>query len=115
MGFYDLDKKQRIQLVDTINRDILNDIQTNDNGKIITYSSDSDTYIRKTAYLAIGRIYKTTPALRTKILKQLQTLFKSTDEKVRQTAINAAGEIGILEFEKVTHFFDTGLFDEHHS
>jgi len=115
MGFYDLDKKQRIEIVDTINRDILNDIQKNDNGKIIAYSSDGDTYIRKTAYLAIGRIYKTTPALQKKTLKQLETLFKSTDEKVRQTVINAAGEIGILEFQKVTHFFDTGLFDEHHS
>ncbi|MES2410757.1 MAG: HEAT repeat domain-containing protein [Bacteroidota bacterium] len=115
MGFYDLDKKKRLQIVDKINKDIFNDIQMKENGNIITFCSDNDTYIRKTAYLAIGKIYKSNSSLQTKILKQLDNLYKSTNEKVRQTAINAAGEIGILEFERVTHFFDTGLFDEHHS
>ena len=37
------------------------------------------------------------------------------DPKVRQTIINAAGEIGKFDFEVVRHFFDKGLFDEHHS
>ena len=115
MGFYDLDKKQRLQIVDKINKDIFNDIQMKENGNIITFCSDNDTYIRKTAYLAIGKIYKSNLRLQTIILKQLDNLYKSTNEKVRQTAINAAGEIGILEFERVTHFFDKGLFDEHHS
>lgn len=115
MGFYDFDKKQRLQIVDKINNDILNEIQINKNGNIITFCSDNDTYIRKTAYLAIGKIYKINPILQSNILKLLNHLYKSTNEKVRQTAINAAGEIGMLDFEKVTHFFDIGLFDEHHS
>ena len=55
MGFYDLDKKRRLQLVDKINKDIFNDIQINQYENIITFSSEIDTYIRKTAYLAIGK------------------------------------------------------------
>lgn len=81
---------------------------------IITYFSDEDTYIRKTAYLAIGKIYKANTELQPKILKLLEILLKSGNEKVRQTTINAAGEIGMKEFKSVEHFFDTGLFDEHH-
>lgn len=115
MGFYDLDKKQRLQLVDKINKDIFNDLQLKENSNIIAFFSNNDTYIRKTAYLAIGRIHKANSNLQTKILKLLDTLFTSGNEKVRQTAINSAGEIGIVEFEKVTRFFDKGLFDEHHS
>jgi HEAT repeat protein len=115
MGFYELDKKQRLQLVGKINSDIFDDIHKQKKASIIFYFSDKDTYIRKTAYLSIGKIYKANPSLQTKILNQLDNLFKSTNEKVRQTTINAVGEIGINEFDKVTHFFDSGLFDEHHS
>src|SRR5690606_36026921 len=85
------------------------------NGNIVSYCSDKDTYIRKTAYQAIGKIYKENSNLQSRILKLLNTLFKSGDEKVRQTTINAAGEIGIKEFKSVEHFFDNGLFDGHHS
>jgi hypothetical protein len=115
MGFYDLDKKERLQLVNKINRNILIDIEKKQNINLINYCSDNDTYIRKTAYLAIGKIYKSHPILQSKILVMLNELYQSDNEKVRQTSINAAGEIGIIEFDKVAHFFDTGLFDEHHS
>lgn len=115
MGFYDLNKEQRLQLVDKINKGILVNIQKEKNGDILSYFSDEDTYIRKTAYQTIGKIYKENKNLQSKILKLLDTLFKSNNEKVRQTAINAAGEIGTKEFERVEHFFDKGLFDEHHS
>jgi HEAT repeat protein len=115
MGFYDLDKEQRLQLVDKINKDIFDDIQKGKNGNIVTYCSDEDTYIRKTVYQAIGKIYKGNPDLQARILKLLDTLLGSGNERVRQTTINAAGEIGIKEFERVGHFFDNGLFDENHS
>lgn len=115
MGFYDLDKDQRLQLVDKISEDIHADIKKEMNGNIVSYCSDKDTYIRKTAYQAIGKIYKENSNLQSRILKLLNTLFKSGDEKVRQTTINAAGEIGIKEFKSVEHFFDNGLFDGHHS
>lgn len=114
MGFYDLNKAQRLQLVGKINKDILADIQKEIYGNIVTYSADDDTYIRKTAYQAIGKIYKGTPDSQAKIIKLLDELLQSDNERVRQTTINAAGEIGIKEFEFVEHFFDQGLFDEHH-
>ena len=38
-------------------------------------------------------------------------LLKSDNEKIRQTTINAAGEIGKFHFEAVQDFFDIGLFD----
>ncbi|MCW3076383.1 MAG: hypothetical protein JWO32_992 [Bacteroidetes bacterium] len=115
MGFYDLNKEQRLQLVNTIYTNIFSDIQQKNKGDILNYFSDQDTYIRKAAYQAIGKIYNTTKNQRPKILNLLDSLLKSGNEKVRQTAINAAGEIGIKEFEKVEGFFDRALFDEHHS
>jgi len=114
MGFYDLNKDQRFQLVAKISEEILAVIQKEKTDGIANYFSDEDTYIRKTAYLAIGKIYRANADLQSKILKLLETLFKSGNEKVRQTAINAAGEIGIKEFECVAPFFNDGLFDEHH-
>ncbi|MBX2925662.1 MAG: HEAT repeat domain-containing protein [Chitinophagaceae bacterium] len=114
MAFYDLNKEQRLELVDEINRDILADVQKGKNSSITNYFSDEDTYIRKTAYLTIGKIWKGNSNLHPDILKLLDKLFKSGNEKARQTTINAAGEIGIKEFETVECFFDNGLFDEHH-
>lgn len=114
MGFYDLNKEQRLQLVDNAKKDILSDLQNERCENTVAYCSDEDTYIRKTAYQAIGKIYNANNSLKPKILAVLNTLVKSVDEKVRQTAINAAGEIGIKEFDSVEHFFDNGLFDEHH-
>jgi hypothetical protein len=115
MGFYDLDKKPRLQLVDKINKVIFSDIKVKQSYNIINFCSDNDTYIRKTAYLAIGKIYKNNPFLQSKILVLLDKLYTSDNEKVRQTSINAAGEIGINVFDNVAHFFDIGLFDQHHS
>jgi len=115
MGFYDLGKEQRLQLVDQINGEVLVDLQKGKSGNIVIYCSDDDTYIRKTVYLAVGKIYKGHPELQAEILKLLDTLLESSNERVRQTTINAAGEIGVKEFDLVEHFFDKGLFDEHHS
>jgi hypothetical protein len=66
MGFYDLSKTERQKLVNEIEGKILQAIldlgSITDNNDIIipetvwNYSSDNDTYIRKNAYLAIGRI-----------------------------------------------------------
>lgn len=114
LKFYGLNKEERVLLVEKINNQILTDIQLNAEKKILTYFSDEDTYIRKTAYLAIGKIWKKNENLRPILLDTLNNLFKSANEKVRQTAINAAGEVGILDFETVAHFFDEGLFDPHH-
>lgn len=41
--------------------------------------------------------------------------FSARRFKVRQSVINATGEIGKKDFEIVETLFDKGLFDEHHS
>ena len=114
VAFYDLPKQERNQLVEKINQDIENDLTQNNTENIIRYFSDDDTYIRKTGYLAIGKIFYTKPQLQPVISSALKTVMKSDDELIRQTVINAAGEIGKFHFEKIQHFMDTGLFDNHH-
>ena len=115
MGFYDLKKEDRDALVDEINRQIAADITTGGSRYVRLYFSDRDTYIRKTAYQAIGRIYNAETTTQPGVIGMLNMLLKEADPKIRQTAINAAGEIGKSDFDIVKHFFDTGLFDEHHS
>jgi hypothetical protein len=40
---------------------------------------------------------------------------KSGSERIRQTVINAAGEIAMSDFIRVEHLFDMGIADPHHS
>lgn len=63
----------------------------------------------------IGRLFLEEPALRQAILGMLDAFFSDPDFKVRQTVINAAGEIGKWNFEQVRLYFDEGLKDTHHS
>jgi|SRR6478735_334780 len=115
MGFYELSKEEREVLVAQINKDILLNLKSHKQNKISHYFSDEDTYIRKTAYIAVGRIYSAQEELRDGIITTLESLLEAEEFKVRQTVINTAGEIGKKNFNVVKHFFDTGLFDEHHS
>lgn len=115
MSFYDLDKKERTELVVKITDSIFFDLKRNKNTSILEYFSDEDTYIRKSAYIAIGRIYKSNENLKAGILALLANLLKSENEKIRQTVINAAGEIGMYDFEPIEAFMKLGLFDKHHS
>ena len=115
MAFYDLDKNERIKVVEKITANIFKNISAGKSNHIVNYFSDEDTYIRKSAYIAIGRIYKDNKPFQKKIISCLDSLLKNKGCKIRQTVVNAAGEIGIKEFSSVEHFFDAGLFDEHHS
>ncbi len=115
MGFYQLTKQERTALAAEIRNDILLECGKGTRVKTIGYFSDTDTYIRKAAYLAIGRIYAENPGLHRKIIEILLELLEADDFRIRQTCINAAGEIGKLDFESVRIFFDKGLFDPHHS
>ncbi|MBL7913343.1 MAG: HEAT repeat domain-containing protein [Bacteroidia bacterium] len=115
MSFYDLSKEERMALVARIKKGIGADLTKKSKNNILNYFSDEDTYIRKSAYLSIGRIYFERPELQKKIISLLEDLLEKDNFKIRQTVINAAGEIGIKEFESVEHFFDIGLFDKHHS
>lgn len=115
MSFYDLTKETRLKFVEQVNKDIFLDIQKQQLMKTIAYFSDDDTYVRKAAYLTIGKIYINNVLFQEDIISMLFFLLKDEDCKIRQTAVNAAGEIGIKKFEPVESIFDKGLFDEHHS
>lgn len=62
-----------------------------------------------------ARLFFDEPALDQAILEMLNAFFSDPDFKVRQTVINAAGEIGKCNFEQVRLYFDEGLKDTHHS
>ena len=115
MGFYDLDKRKRQRLVENIHQQILSDIIQGTTDSVVEYFSDEDTYIRKSGYQAIGKIYFSDKKLQKKVLALLGSLLNSESEKVRQTTVNAAGEIGIRDFDPVEIILEKGLFDEHHS
>ena len=115
MAFYDLAKEKRAELVAKIKADIFKELTTRQLKKTIIYFANEDTYIRKSAYLSVGRIYFENKNLQPQILARLNTLQRQDDYKIRQTVINAAGEIGKRNFEPVQHFFDKGLFDLHYS
>ena len=114
MAFYDLSKEERNTLVETINRDITSDLVSHNFDSITLYFSDEDTYIRKTAYLAVGKIFYAQSELQAAIFSMLDRLLKSDNEFIRQTVINASGEIGKFHFDKIRKYMDAGLFDEHH-
>ena len=74
MRFYDLAKEERNLLITKINNSITNDLSFGNTENIIKYFSDEDTYIRKTGYLAIGKIFYTKPGLQRHILSTLKVL-----------------------------------------
>ena len=123
MGFYDLSKIERQKLVKEIEDKILQSIldlgNVTDNiiipETIWNYSADNDTYIRKNAYLAIGRIYLEHIDLEKIILLLLDTMLEDKNERVRQTSVYALGEIGKKDADNVTKPFEKALVDEHHS
>ncbi|KAA5534936.1 HEAT repeat domain-containing protein [Taibaiella lutea] len=114
MGFYDIPKDERVALVKEMKEELLQYLQSKQGGAL-RYFEDEDTYIRKACYLNIGRLYSEYPLLQKQIIALLKSLSAHPDFKVRQTVINAAGEIGKTAFDIVRPFFDAGLFDTHHS
>lgn len=115
MAFYDLSKTERETLAQAIFHNLANDINNRAVSHFIQYFSDEDTYIRKAAYLAVGKLHKNGVIQASIIVSMLQNLLSNEDFKIRQTVINAAGEIGKSDFAIVQSFFDTALFDVHHS
>jgi len=114
MGFYDLTKGERVQKKAQILSALLRHLHKN-SVKPFPYFSHSDTYFRKSAYLLVGRIFNLHPELSERIILVLKKSIFFKNDHVRQTTINAAGEIGIKHFATVEPLFDRGLFDEHHS
>lgn len=114
MGFYDLSKAERAEITSNIQYELALDAGKGTVYKFVEYFSDDDTYIRKASYMAVGRIYSAEVPLRKPILQLLSGLKIHQNELIRQTVVNAAGEIGMFQFEAVQAFFDEALFDPHH-
>lgn len=115
MAFYDLNKREREAVSLRIHQELLSLLQKRDLQLVHPSLTDDDTYIRKVAYIALGRIYFSEKELRTHLLNYLQAHSTFADAKMRQTIINAAGEIGMKEFEPIEQLMHLGLQDEHHS
>jgi hypothetical protein len=115
MSYYDLTKEERKVLKQKIEDLILSDLRIGENKNIQSYSSDDDTYLRKIVYLTIGKLYKDNEKQRNYILNLLGSLYQSKDEKVRQTAIYASGEIGKFEFDSIQELLEQAFSDSHHS
>lgn len=119
--FYDLSKEERTKLVREMEQEIKEDLAVGNSGNIRRYAADDDIYIRKNAYLIPGRIYRDHQESRARISNLLEDLFKSDDEKVRQTAVYVADDMGRTrdrrgtETDDVTRILEIALVDEHHS
>ncbi|HBE13306.1 MAG TPA: hypothetical protein DCY74_03945 [Clostridiales bacterium] len=115
MNFYNLLKEERKQTCFNIRNDIFLYLEHSEIGGIHPFFDDSDTYMRKAAYVAIGKIYRSHQAMRETIIKTLEKLMGDQSERVRQTAIYSCGEIATIEFDVVEPLLETGLHDKHHS
>lgn len=120
MGFYDLSKKERQNLVDKIQNEILNiikDYKPKNKAipkNILEYASDNDTYIRKVAYTAMGRIYLDQDDLKPKVLEIIDLMLNDQNELVRQTSVYSLGEIGKNDPSSVMDRFEIALNDKNH-
>lgn len=110
--FYDLPKEKRQELVNKIEIKIEQDLENDETVNIYRYSSDPDTYIRKNAYISLGRIYQRREDLRENILVLLDNLLGNNNEKIRQTSVYALGEIGKHDADKIIKIFKKALDDE---
>ena len=114
MSFYDLSKTEREQKYKGIQNDIASGLHQGEFSVTTAYFDDADTYIRKAAYLGVGKLFKQKNTLINTIVDMLDVLMKSNSERIRQTVINAAGEIAMIDFLCVEHLFDIGISDVHH-
>ncbi|AOV06782.1 HEAT repeat domain-containing protein [Sporosarcina ureilytica] len=115
MKFYDLTKEERKQRTIEIQDSIRDEITSKDLNDMTLLFDHKDTYFRRAAYLAVGRIYREKPTILDDILQCLNQLFQNKSERIRQTVINSCGEIAMNDFECVQAFFDKGMVDHHHS
>jgi len=115
MGFYDLNNEDRQKLKDEIAAAVLRSVAQNTPDNVIPYFSDEDTYIRKAAYQAAGKLYESKSEMREALLAWLSSLYSDERKNVRQTVIYAAGEIAVKHFTDAAGLLEKGLTDPHHS
>lgn len=114
MGFYDMPKEEREHYKSRIQNSVLSSMENNVVAEVLPFFSDSDTYIRKAAYQAVGMLYKRNREIRLAAIAWLKLLYKSESALVRQTVIYACGEIAAFDFPSVEELLIQGMHDPHH-
>ncbi len=84
MGFYDLSIENRRKLVLKIEREVARDLEAEEVGRVVRYASSSDTYVRRSLYFVLGRLYRDRAETRSSIWRTLEKLSEHADEQVRQ-------------------------------
>jgi HEAT repeat protein len=115
LGFYDLPEKERKEIFSKMENEISKGFSKGETTKILEYAGNDDTYIRKNAYIIIGKLYQQNEKLRNTILQILKELYVYADEKVRQTTVYAYGEIGKIDPSEIMIYLELALSDAHHS
>lgn len=106
-GYYGLSAQERAQKNAEIHEAVAAALD-GETDAALCFCQDGDTYIRKAAYQAIGKLY----ALRGEaVLAFVERLYASGQEKIRQTAVYACGEIARANFDVVEHILQDGLRD----
>jgi HEAT repeat protein len=114
MSYYDLSKEERLNLDFKIKNAIISDINNNRIANTLSYFSDNDTYVRKSAYLAFRDIYLNKKISVESLIIYLEQFKNNANELVRQATVNAFGEIGKYEPDLVIKNIEDFLTDEHH-
>ncbi|EKQ54605.1 MAG: hypothetical protein B655_0717 [Methanobacterium sp. Maddingley MBC34] len=114
MGYYDLTKEERQNLVLEMKDEIIKDLESGENTSILLYSSDEDVYIRKNISNILGKTYREQNLFKEEIIHLAVQLLKNDDEKVRQTAVYILGEIGKQDAEPVFDYLEIALEDPHY-
>ncbi|MGZ7160728.1 MAG: HEAT repeat domain-containing protein, partial [Methanobacterium sp.] len=114
MGFYDLNKEERQKLVNKMEESIKNELNNGEITIILKYASDDDFYIRKNAYLILGRLYYNDDGLKENILKVAENLLHNENENVRQTAVYIWSEIGKKDATQSFKYLEIALNDDNH-
>ncbi len=115
MGYYDLTKEERQELVQKMEDEITQDLKDKKIIRILHYSSNNDVYIRKNVSIIMGRnLYRDQGKFKEEIIHVAGDLLKNDDENVRQTAVYLLSEIGKVDADIVFHYLETALRDPHH-
>lgn len=114
MGFYDLNKDERKELVNKMEESIKNYLKNDQIPVILKYASDEDFYIRKNTYLILGRLYTSHDELKESILRVGEELLHNDDEHVRQTSVYIWSEIGKYDADKAVEYLEIALNDDSH-
>ncbi len=115
MKFYDLSKEERQKKYAEIQNRLHEAVVKKEDDAFLSFFDDPDTYIRKAAYLGVGKIYIQHPQLLTDILFLLNSLQQNTNERIRQTVAYSCGEIAVYDFDAARPLIDRAVNDSHAS